>query len=162
MVGNLVIFCVIHGTRQFTSPDNKCRTMDAILRHVSDTHTHTHTHTHARTLSTLNYPPIYDFVSLQVFQMKFCSFLSFHPQLNHVKTVSSLLKGTEYIVGRYVILYILLLFLSFSPHKYSNQDFFPVFCVFEVHFHVAKLAALLLFKRATAPHTLVTHICFVV
>jgi len=50
-------------------------------------------------------------------------------------------------------LYILLLFPSFFP-KCSNEDFVPVFCVFEVHFHVAKLAVLLQCKRATAPHTL--------
>jgi hypothetical protein len=35
------------------------------------------THTHARTIRTWNYPPIHDFVSLQIFQMKVCSFLNF-------------------------------------------------------------------------------------
>jgi hypothetical protein len=51
MVGNLCrIFCVIHGTRQFTSPDNIFRTMDAILRQLyfplSHARTHTRSHIH--------------------------------------------------------------------------------------------------------------------
>jgi hypothetical protein len=70
-------------------------------------HTHTHTHTQASTLSythkqrtrtrthalrTLNYPPIHDF-SQQVFSNEILLIAHFHPQMNHVKTISCLCKG---------------------------------------------------------------------
>jgi len=117
-------YLVTHGARQFTSSDEKRRTLNAILRqlYLSLSLSHTHTHTHTTYFNPLNAElnRICHLLALlgahlilhvsglrvtlsanprlrlpAVFSNEMLLISQFHPQVNHVKTISCLLKGTN-------------------------------------------------------------------